>query len=136
MKMRIKIFVKYFGLIFVISLTALFWTTGCGIFFPVPQWHPFTSHSDPLKGWNFCWSQDPSKLDKAIQDDYQDYIQKLPPEEKKFASYEHDFEDGTGQHAVKIVILLDGTEWSHVLIYEKDNKRIKTIKYISGRYSS
>ena len=46
------------------------------------------------------------------------------------------FENETGQHAVQIRIGINGTSWEHILIYDKDNKRIKAIKYISGRYAS
>ena len=93
-------------------------------------------HSDPLVGWKLCQSQDPKYLDKAIRDDYQDYIQKLSSKEREFATYDNDFEDGTGQHAVKITIGLNGTDWEHILIYDKNDKRIKTIKYVSGNSSS
>jgi hypothetical protein len=108
---------------FCILLAALICGTGCAT-------------PDPLKGWHLCFSQDPKYLGEAIVADYQDYIQKLPPKEKNFAYYEHDFEDGAGQHAVRIEIPLNGTWWEHVLIYDKNNKRIKTIKYSSGGYRS
>ena len=85
--------------------------------------------SDPLAGWQIDFNHEP---DLAITKDYQDYIQKLSPEEKGYAlPIVHYFKDRTGQHAIQITIGL-GTDWEHVLIYDKDNKRIKTIKYISG----
>jgi hypothetical protein len=46
------------------------------------------------------------------------------------------FEDGTGQHAVEIRIGLDATNWRHILIYDKNDNRIKTIKYADGHYAS
>lgn len=71
-------------------------------------------------------------------DDYQNYIQKLPPNESSFITkfYIKFFEDGTGQHAVEISIPLNGTWRKHVLIYDKDDKRIKVIKYAGGEYRS
>jgi hypothetical protein len=98
---------------------------GCSSSKPIP---------DPLAGWHAA-SENP---EQSIANDYQDYIQKLSPEEKKYlgpspVSY---FEDGTGQHAAVITIGLNGTVWRHVLIYDGDNKRIKTIKYASGNYRS
>ena len=48
------------------------------------------------------------------------------------------FENGTGEHAVNIQIF-EGNKnasWQHVLIYDKDNKRIKTIKYDHIKYQS
>jgi hypothetical protein len=108
-----------------ILLAAFVGVAGCSIKTP-----------DPLAGWSFCFSQDPAKLDQAIQADYHVYIEKLPSEEKKFASYAHDFEDGTGRHAITLIVNLNGTEWTHILIYDNNNKRIKAIKYVSGHYRS
>jgi len=47
----------------------------------------------------------------------------------------HFFEDGEGQQAVNITIGLKGRYWRHILIYDKNNKRIKRIKYPTGYYS-
>jgi hypothetical protein len=84
---------------------------------------------DPLAGWQLDFNHEP---DPAIAKDYQDYIQKLSFEEKGHAlpivKY---FKDGTGQHAIQITIGF-GTDWEYVLNYDKDNKRTKTIKYVSG----
>ncbi len=112
-------------LAFCILLAALGWIVGC-----VPLMH----HPDPLEGWHFY---DDERLDKTIKDDYQDYIQKLPPETKYYVRgfNIHVFEDGTGRRAVKISIPLNGVWWEHVLIYDKDNKRVKVTKYASGRYA-
>jgi len=98
---------------------------GCSTSKPTP---------DPLAGFHAAYG----KVDQSIVNDYQDYIQTLSPEEKKYlgpapASF---FEDGTGQHAIRIQIGLNGTVWLHDLIYDKDNKRIKTIKYAAGHYAS
>ena len=125
MKKLINNSINRFGLL--VILAAFFTGTGCSM---------LMHHSDPLVGWKLCQSQDPKYLDKAIRDDYQDYIQKLSSKEREFATYDNDFEDGTGQHAVKITIGLNGTDWEHILIYDKNDKRIKTIKYVSGNSSS
>ena len=107
-------------------LMATIWMLGCT-----------TSRPDPLAGFHVS---DLINLDsnKAITDDCKGYIQKLSPEERKYLgpSPIGFFEDGTGQHAVRIEIPINGTWWQHVLIYDKDNKRIKTIKYASGNYRS
>ena len=92
--------------------------------------------ANPLEGWNLCFSQDPARLDQAIQDDYRDYIRKLPPKEQRLATYDYDYEDGTGGHAVLITVGIYGINWRHVLIYDKENKRIKTMKYASGNSRS
>lgn len=74
---------------------------------------------------------------KTITDDYKDYIQKLSPEEKKDVGTIFFYKDDTGQRAVRIEINLNGMDcWYHILFYDKDNKRIKTVKYFYGRYQS
>ena len=110
---------------FCILLLAAIWVAGC----TTPKHNP-----DPLEGWK---SYDGNHLDKAITDDCQDYIQKLPPKEleKGYVLGINFFEDGTGQHAGKIETGSNGKLWMHVLIYDKENKRIKVIKYADGRYT-
>jgi hypothetical protein len=90
---------------------------------------------DPLAGWQKAYKEEPNQ---TVEKDYQDYIQKLSPEEKQnLGPYPATFfKDGTGQHAVRIKIGINGNVWEHILIYDKDDKRIKTIKYISGGYAS
>jgi len=106
---------------------ALIWDAGCAT--PTP---------DPLAGWNFCFSQDTAKLDRAIRNDYEDYIQKLPPKEKYYVpgGGVNIFENGTGGHAVKIEIPLNGAYSDHILFYDKENKRVKVTIIAGGRYSS
>jgi hypothetical protein len=96
----------------------------------------FARHSNPIAGWKSCWSQDPEKLAKAIRDDYQDYIQKLPQKVRNRIGPIQLFEDGTGKYAVTIAVDSKGTEWTHVLIYDRANKRVEVIKYVSGHYMS
>jgi hypothetical protein len=100
------------------------WATG---------WHIFASHTNPIAGWQKIYNHDP---DTAIGKDYQDYIQKLSPEEKKYLGGTDFFEDGTGQHAIVIEVDIKPNAWNHVLIYDKDNKRIKVIKYVAWHYMS
>ncbi|HEY3931536.1 MAG TPA: hypothetical protein VGM58_04120 [Verrucomicrobiae bacterium] len=88
---------------------------------------------DPLAGWQVDQKGEPNQ---AIVNDYQNYIHTLSLEEQKYAGPIFFYKDGTGQYAVEIQIGLNGTSWVHVLIYDKDNKRIKAIKYSSGDYHS
>jgi len=117
------------NLIVMLSLFALLATfvfaVGCAAPTPAPN---------PLAGFSACFSQDPNNLDKAISDDYNAYVQNLPAKERKHVGPIQLFEDRTGQHAVRIEIALNGTDWAHVLIYDKENKRVKAIKFISGHY--
>ena len=86
---------------------------------------------NPLAGRKCDFGAQP---DQIIVDDYQDYIQTLPPEQKKTLIINHYmvqlFEDGSGQHAMQIKIALNRNSlWKHVLIYNNSNKRIKVLKY-------
>jgi hypothetical protein len=109
-----------------IFLVSFFWIVGCATQKPTP---------DPLAGWHFS-SLNNLQNNKAISDDYQAYINNLPTKLRNGVGPMQYFEDGTGQHAVLIEIAQNGTDWAHVLIYDKDDKRIKVIKYVSGHYRS
>jgi hypothetical protein len=68
-----------------ILAAAIFLAGGCSRPKPTPN---------PLIGWKLSWSQDPNKLDKKIRDDYEHYIQGLPPNEKKHVGPIQLLEDG------------------------------------------
>jgi hypothetical protein len=93
----------------------------------------FYSHTDPIPGWQMDFERTPHL---AIEKDVQDYINHLPLKKREFVAYQEWFIDGKGQHAVRITIGSDGTNWEHVLIYDKNDKRIKVFKYISGHSMS
>jgi len=123
MKMTIR-YINYLGFVLALCTTVVF---GCR--FSTSKHTP-----NPLAGWHAA-SNDPNQ---SIINDYRDYIQKLSAEEKENlgpspVSY---FENGTDQYAVRIEIGINGKEWEHILIYDKNGKRIKTIKYVSGHYQS
>jgi hypothetical protein len=122
MKARIKFLINIFC--FTLALPAMLFS-GCSCSAPKPT-------PDPLAGFHAA-SKNP---DQSIVDDYQNYIQTLSPEERKYARVSGYNEDGTGQHAAIIEIDLNGTAWNHVLIYDKDNKRIKVVKYVAFHYRS
>ena len=113
-------------MIFLMALAMFVMGLGCNIFKPMP---------DPLAGFHVV---DLQHLDdnKTITADYNDYIQKLPRNEKKYARVNGYYGDDTGQHAVRIEIDLNGTAWFHDLIYDKSNTRIKSTKHIGYHYAS
>jgi hypothetical protein len=115
--------ISRFALFFCIA--AIFWVDGCA-----------TSTPDPLTGWRRLYSRDYEKFDAAVKEDYQHYIETLPHREKGFVGPVQFFQDGTGRHAVRIEIAVNGNDWAHVLIYDVNNRRIKVLHYISGRYRS
>ncbi|HEY1661291.1 MAG TPA: hypothetical protein VGI03_02640 [Verrucomicrobiae bacterium] len=112
---------------------------GCNTSKPTP---------DPLTGWTFRGFDDyePSserhhyQLDNAITDDYQDFIKTNNLD--TMGAITGFYEDGTGQHAIEFEGMLVGPNsrgeisWHYVLIYNKDNKRVKTTKYNRTRYQS
>jgi hypothetical protein len=116
---------NHLGLVLMLCATVIF---GCRCSAPKPA-------PDPLAGFRPAGLYTPD-TNKAITEDYKNYIRTLSPEEQKYIGPIFFYEDGTGQHAVKIEIGINGTSWVHVLIYDKDNKRIRTIKYSTGRYAS
>lgn len=81
--------------------------------------------------------------DQAISDDVQAFVDKLPVDRSEFGERRicywieamTFYGDGAGRHAVKIEIPWRGTYWNYVLIYDKVDKRKKTIKYASGHYA-
>jgi hypothetical protein len=108
---------------FFILLVMVVWTVGC------------VSTPDPLAGWAVAdYTGHP---DEAIVTDYQNYISNLPTKERQFVQGGITFfKDGTGRHAIQIVIPYYGDWRVHVLIYDKDNKRVKVNQYVSGHYRS
>ena len=107
--------------------------SGCGT---VPSYPagPALPGPNPVAGWKACRTQDVGKLDKAIQDDYQDYISNLSRKERMWMGPIAVSENGLGQHAITIQIAWYGTDWAHVLVYDKDNKRVKVTRYVAGHY--
>ncbi len=119
-----------------------------------PKWPPAV---DPLKGWKSWSSYDedahaavygyhgtilvqraqPAKhapLDKGIKDDYQNYLGKDEP--GYYTMEVLFFEDGTGQHAVRVqTYTRDNDSYYYIFIYGKSNVRVKVMKYYYGHYS-
>lgn len=131
-----KMLIKNLWPIFPILLAASFWTAGCAV---------FTRHSDPLTGWTFRpfpgsemppYGHNTNHLDNAISDDYHDFIIKNKLD--LFGAIAGFYEDDTGQHAIEFEAFPpnQNATWHYVLIYTKENKRIKVIKYGYRRFLS
>jgi hypothetical protein len=112
--------------VFLVLMAVFLLGFGCNTSKPTP---------DPLAGYH---RGDEANMDKnkAITDDYKTYIHTLSPDEQKYAGPILFYEDGTGQHAVVIEVDLKPNAWNHVLIYDKDNVRIKVMKYIDHQFRS
>src|SRR5215212_2393716 len=101
---------------FVVLLTT-FLPMGCG-FFPTPN---------PLKGWQggqTAYRGCP--FEKAICDDYREYIRSLPESERSRVTDlgVEFYEKGPNQRAVAITIAKNGKYLTHLLTYE-NNRRIR-----------
>jgi hypothetical protein len=126
---------SYFWLALALSIALV---SGCSCSAPKPT-------PDPLAGWTFKpfpgselppFANNTNHLDKAIIDDYQDFItnNKLI----LFGAMGGYFEDGNGQHAVEFTAFPpdSNSTWNYVIIYNKENKRIKLIKYGYRQFQS
>jgi hypothetical protein len=120
----------------------------------------FYHHTNPIEGWKPVGSMgckvgymsdtiDTLPGYKPISDDVQDYVNKLPVDttrydpkvnsDRRWCYWIQDmtfYEDGTGQHAVSFTIPHDGTDWGYVLVYDKNNKRVRAVRYVAGHYMS
>lgn len=98
------------------------------------KWPPAV---DPLQGWN-GWSENgehPFSDHKAIKDDYQNYLQQ---HERHYYPVDTSFyEEGTGKHAVKVLIQnWDRELFYYIFIYDKSNTRTKVMRFFYGHAAS
>jgi uncharacterized protein YceK len=107
-----------------------------------------TYPSDLVKGWT-CYNanlqppnrHDPGEpyyqIDKAIIDDYTAYAHSVWPKGHDFFISEVDYyEDGTGQHAVRIELETGLRRYrEYYLFYDKNNVRTKVMRSPSGSQS-
>ncbi|MBW8864770.1 MAG: hypothetical protein JF609_07580 [Verrucomicrobia bacterium] len=134
MKTRIKNSARFLSLALALSAVVLFGCR-CSTSKPTP---------DPLAGWTFRTfdqfeppsGQHHYHLDKTISDDYQDFIAKNKL--SLVGAITGFYEDMTGQHAVRFEAIPPDaySSWTYVLIYDKQNHRVKIIKYDEHRYRS
>jgi len=124
MKTPAGYFINHLGLTFLVLAVALFWTAGCA------------THSDPLAGWHLCSNADTQKIDQFIKADYQSFFQSL--RERNMIGPYFLLEDGKGHHALEVEVTPIGknASWHYALIYDENNRRIKTVKYNYTRYMS
>lgn len=90
-----------------------------------------------VSGWEKPpYGHNTNHLDNLITDDYQDFIatNKL----RLFGAITGYFENATGQHAVEFTAFPpnENATWTYILIYDKQNKRIKIMQYGYTRFQS
>jgi len=129
--------------LFSILMTVVLSTVGC------------VSTTNPLAGWRSdgcscyvdmngsCQAYVQSiPYSKAVSDDVLHFIARMP---RHGDNYSHGsgkesnwifgillFKDGASRHAVEIETVAEGLYLNYVLIYDKDNQRIKVLKFTDG----
>ncbi len=84
-----------------------------------------TAVPEALKGWKA--TQDlPAE---SVVTDYNDYIEKLPRTERPGVADVKYYVDDTGRNAVAILVMVEGTRWTHLLVYDKQHKRTNVTKF-------
>ena len=83
---------------------------------------------DGLKGWKE--TQD-LPADTVVTD-YNEYIEKLPKAERPGVSNVKYYVDNTGRNAVAVLVNVGDTQWTHLLVYDQQNKRTSVTK-VAGK---
>jgi len=84
---------------------------------------------EALKGWKAT----PDLPDDTVVTDYNAYIEKLPKAERPGVSDVKYYVDGTGRNAVAVLVKVGDTQWTHLVVYDKQNKRTGVTKFIAGK---
>ena len=119
---------KFITWSFSLLLLILFSVSGCA------------TGRNSLQGWKTVQkAHEGCPFHKLVCDDCKRYIDKLSSEQKTLGLNISFQEDGSGRHAVVISnVWKEGwvfnSTYDHVLIYDKSNKRIKVIKYRTGKF--
>lgn len=109
-----------------VSLTALFLIVGCAT-------------PNALVGWKQVLSRgDDVKLEEALRTDAINYMDTVVFKERRVSGPFWFYEDGSGQHAIGMEVFQkhENASWEYLIVYSKENKRVKVIKYGYRRYQS
>ena len=89
---------------------------------------------DPLAGWKRVDGPD----DPVMMKDCKNFIDQFKPHGQRPSGVEGFYENDAGQYALNVEIFKyhSNASWMYLLIYDKDGKRIKVIKYGYGAYHS
>ena len=88
-----------------------------------------TAGPEALKGWK---ATNDLPADTVVTD-YNEYIEKLPKAERPGVSDVKYYVDGTGRNAVAVLVIVGDTQWTHLLVYDKQNKRTGVTKFVAGK---
>jgi len=84
---------------------------------------------DALKGWK----ETKDLPADTVVDDYNEYIEKLPKAERPGVSDVKYYVDDTGRNAVAVLVNVGDQRWTHLLVYDKQNKRTGASKSVTGK---
>ncbi|MCE9568025.1 MAG: formylglycine-generating enzyme family protein [Planctomycetes bacterium] len=97
---------------------------------PVPKsGDDATALPDALKGWK-ATTDLPAE---AVVTDYNAYIQTLPKAERPGVSDVKYYVDDTGRNAVAVLVNVGGERWTHLLVYDKQNKQTSVTKFVANK---
>ena len=88
-----------------------------------------TAVPEALKGWK---ATNDLPADTVVTD-YNDYIEKFPKAERPGVSDVKYYVDDTGRNAVAVLVVAEGTQWTHLLVYDRTNRRTSMTKFVSGK---
>jgi len=88
-----------------------------------------TTGPEALKGWK---ATNDLPADTVVTD-YNEYIEKLPKAERPGVSDVKYYVDGTGRNAVAVLVIVGDTQWTHLLVYDKQDKRTGVTKFVAGK---
>jgi hypothetical protein len=111
-------------------LLASIWLSGCAAPNPVKGWKAHYANLDPPNRTNYYRAAQNYQIDQSIIDDHKHFVETL---KKRYAiqwvAEIYYYEDGTGQHAVKLTIKTGPRDYNDFyLMYDKANARTKVIK--------
>ncbi len=87
-----------------------------------------TAVPEALKGWK-ATTDLPAE---AVVADYNAYIEKLPKGERSGVADVKYYVDDAGRSAVAVLVVVDGTRWAHLLVYDKQHKRTGVTKFVAN----
>ena len=88
-----------------------------------------TAGPEALKSWK---ATNDLPADTVVTD-YNEYIEKLPKAERPGVSDVKYYVDGTGRNAVAVLVIVGDTQWTHLLVYDKQDKRTGVTKFVDGK---
>jgi hypothetical protein len=88
-----------------------------------------TAGPEALKGWK---ATNDLPADTVVTD-YNEYIEKLPKAERPGVSDVKYYVDRTGRNAVAVLVIVGDTQWTHLLVYDKQDKRTGVTKFVAGK---